>query len=104
MEGHIYFFFIMNALFYNELLAIHDTNAFLQALLLHTLQIIYLACHLAYLCHFFDTSIHTTQSKALGSTCLSCYCKIQGGRIKMRSPPKVLTGNFRPSQLSFFLS
>ena len=28
----------------------------------------------------------------------------QGGRIKMRSPPKVLTGNFRPSQLSFFLS
>ena len=29
---------------------------------------------------------------------------IQGGRIKMRSPPKVLTGNFRPSQLSFFLS
>lgn len=76
MEGHIYFFFIMNALFYNELLAIHDTNAFLQALLLHTLQIIYLACHLAYLCHFFDTSIHTTQSKALGSTCLSCYCKI----------------------------
>ena len=31
-------------------------------------------------------------------------CIIQGGRIKMRSPPKVLTGNFRPSQLSFFLS
>ena len=30
--------------------------------------------------------------------------RIQGGRIKMRSPPKVLTGNFRPSQLSFFLS
>ena len=30
--------------------------------------------------------------------------KLQGGRIKMRSPPKVLTGNFRPSQLSFFLS
>ena len=30
--------------------------------------------------------------------------KVQGGRIKMRSPPKVLTGNFRPSQLSFFLS
>ena len=30
--------------------------------------------------------------------------EIQGGRIKMRSPPKVLTGNFRPSQLSFFLS
>ena len=30
--------------------------------------------------------------------------KRQGGRIKMRSPPKVLTGNFRPSQLSFFLS
>ena len=29
---------------------------------------------------------------------------LQGGRIKMRSPPKVLTGNFRPSQLSFFLS
>ena len=29
---------------------------------------------------------------------------MQGGRIKMRSPPKVLTGNFRPSQLSFFLS
>ena len=29
---------------------------------------------------------------------------VQGGRIKMRSPPKVLTGNFRPSQLSFFLS
>ena len=28
----------------------------------------------------------------------------QGGRIKMRSPPKVLTGNFRPSQLSSFLS
>ena len=28
----------------------------------------------------------------------------QGGRIKMRSSPKVLTGNFRPSQLSFFLS
>ena len=28
----------------------------------------------------------------------------QGGRIKMRSPPKVLAGNFRPSQLSFFLS
>ena len=32
------------------------------------------------------------------------YTPIQGGRIKMRSPPKVLTGNFRPSQLSFFLS
>ena len=31
-------------------------------------------------------------------------CITQGGRIKMRSPPKVLTGNFRPSQLSFFLS
>ena len=30
--------------------------------------------------------------------------KLQGGRIKMRSPPKVLTGNFRPSQLSSFLS
>ena len=30
--------------------------------------------------------------------------KPQGGRIKMRSPPKVLTGNFRPSQLSSFLS
>ena len=30
--------------------------------------------------------------------------RYQGGRIKMRSPPKVLTGNFRPSQLSFFLS
>ena len=30
--------------------------------------------------------------------------KKQGGRIKMRSPPKVLTSNFRPSQLSFFLS
>ena len=30
--------------------------------------------------------------------------KVQGGRIKMRSSPKVLTGNFRPSQLSFFLS
>ena len=30
--------------------------------------------------------------------------ELQGGRIKMRSPPKVLTGNFRPSQLSFFLS
>mgnify|MGYP002730136884 FL=1 len=28
----------------------------------------------------------------------------QGKRIKMRSPPKVLTGNFRPSQLSSFLS
>ena len=28
----------------------------------------------------------------------------QGGRIKMRSPPKVLTGNFHPSQLSSFLS
>ena len=35
-----------------------------------------------------------------------CFTLIsmQGGRIKMRSPPKVLTGNFRPSQLSFFLS
>ena len=32
------------------------------------------------------------------------YLHKQGGRIKMRSPPKVLTGNFRPSQLSFFLS
>ena len=32
------------------------------------------------------------------------YNPEQGGRIKMRSPPKVLTGNFRPSQLSFFLS
>ena len=32
------------------------------------------------------------------------YHLTQGGRIKMRSPPKVLTGNFRPSQLSFFLS
>ena len=30
--------------------------------------------------------------------------RAQGGRIKMRSPPKVLTGNFRPSQLSSFLS
>ena len=28
----------------------------------------------------------------------------QGGRIKMRSPPKVLTGSFHPSQLSSFLS
>ena len=32
------------------------------------------------------------------------FIRRQGGRIKMRSPPKVLTGNFRPSQLSFFLS
>ena len=32
------------------------------------------------------------------------FMMTQGGRIKMRSPPKVLTGNFRPSQLSFFLS
>ena len=33
------------------------------------------------------------------------FCSdLQGGRIKMRSPPKVLTGNFRPSQLSSFLS
>ena len=30
--------------------------------------------------------------------------KEQGGRIKMRSPPKVLTGSFHPSQLSSFLS
>ena len=34
----------------------------------------------------------------------ACLWSGQGGRIKMRSPPKVLTGNFRPSQLSFFLS
>ena len=33
-----------------------------------------------------------------------CLMLAQGGRIKMRSPPKVLTGNFRPSQLSSFLS
>ena len=41
------------------------------------------------------------------SSSLDEFCKVyarQGGRIKMRSPPKVLTGNFRPSQLSFFLS
>ena len=35
---------------------------------------------------------------------MECHIENQGGRIKMRSPPKVLTGNFRPSQLSFFLS
>ena len=36
---------------------------------------------------------------------LACFAMLmQGGRIKMRSPPKVLTGNFRPSQLSSFLS
>ena len=40
--------------------------------------------------HKFDTLEHKFET--------------QGGRIKMRSPPKVLTGNFRPSQLSFFLS
>ena len=34
----------------------------------------------------------------------TCVPRSQGGRIKMRSPPKVLTGNFRPSQLSSFLS
>ena len=34
----------------------------------------------------------------------SALKELQGGRIKMRSPPKVLTGNFRPSQLSSFLS
>ena len=43
-----------------------------------------------------------------GEIFLLYYIKVlfslQGGRIKMRSPPKVLTGNFRPSQLSFFLS
>ena len=55
---------------------------------------------------------------AITCVCLGIYCiirnqydelcaiifGIQGGRIKLRSPPKVLTGNFRPSQLSFFLS
>ena len=61
-----------------------------------------------------------TIMKCLLALCLICnvgnafaqhryYCEVkgiekQGGRIKMRSPPKVLTGNFRPSQLSFFLS
>ena len=40
----------------------------------------------------------------LASALLCGFSMMQGGRIKMRSPPKVLTGNFRPSQLSFFLS
>ena len=50
------------------------------------------------------------QLKSLNHTTKICEPQIkfrsvlQGGRIKMRSPPKVLTGNFRPSQLSFFLS
>ena len=46
------------------------------------------------------------EEKHYGSTkeVASQRFKLQGGRIKMRSPPKVLTGNFRPSQLSFFLS
>ncbi len=54
--------------------------------------------------YFFDTDlkfraigIHKEQFKLEAPN-------TQGGRIKMRSPPKVLTGNFRPSQLSFFLS
>ena len=42
--------------------------------------------------------------KILCSKVSNLSSKVQGGRIKMRSPPKVLTGNFRPSQLSFFLS
>ena len=49
--------------------------------------------------HKFDTFGHKFDSSEHKFGTLE-----QGGRIKMRSPPKVLTGNFRPSQLSFFLS
>ena len=50
----------------------------------------------------YDLSDEHVSKKFLGYEFKSITC--QGGRIKMRSPPKVLTGNFRPSQLSFFLS
>ena len=49
-----------------------------------------------------EAGIGYKKIKALQKDC--GYSYKQGGRIKMRSPPKVLTGNFRPSQLSFFLS
>ena len=49
---------------------------------------------------FLGTKIIATNNERMGKKPM----RVQGGRIKMRSPPKVLTGNFRPSQLSFFLS
>ena len=51
--------------------------------------------HLQMLLILWPFVFSTTENRVLSK---------QGGRIKMRSPPKVLTGNFRPSQLSFFLS
>ena len=51
----------------------------------------------------FDIVKIETDESDIDSMSMTIYLD-QGGRIKMRSPPKVLTGNFRPSQLSFFLS
>nr|WP_294799300.1 hypothetical protein [Prevotella sp.] len=50
-----------------------------------------------------DDSLGAVVNILVYTPCFSLI-SMQGGRIKMRSPPKVLTGNFRPSQLSFFLS
>ena len=49
-------------------------------------------------------NLFSNHFKNLRSVIRNRHSVTQGGRIKMRSPPKVLTGNFRPSQLSFFLS
>ena len=51
----------------------------------------------------FDIVKIETDESDIDAMSMTIYLD-QGGRIKMRSPPKVLTGNFRPSQLSFFLS
>ena len=51
-----------------------------------------------------NVSLIGSVSKTSTMVTPSASVNVQGGRIKMRSPPKVLTGNFRPSQLSFFLS
>ena len=54
--------------------------------------------------HKFGTLEHKFETLEHKFDSLEHKFDSQGGRIKMRSPPKVLTGNFRPSQLSFFLS
>ena len=54
--------------------------------------------------HFLDSGDFHYLTEYWVSRLQEPFSLIQGGRIKMRSPPKVLTGNFRPSQLSFFLS